>query len=194
MYKHCTTEKGSYQQKRFEQTLLRMMQHIPYDEISVRKLCEEAGISRKTFYRLFTDKESVLCALIDQTYTDFDTFDVPETDIVSDIFKDLQLFFLYWKQQKPLLDALHISHKTGLLIERSLEHILRNDFCTIHRLGADHSQYRREMIMFHIGGIMTLILDWHQTGYARSIPELAEIFHSLLIHPPIRYPYPTDSL
>ena len=194
MYKRCTTEKGSYQQKRFEQTLLFMMQRIPYDEISVRKLCEETGISRKTFYRLFTDKESVLCALIDQTYTDFDKFDVSDSDLVPDISRELQVFFLYWKQQQPLLDVLYASHKTGLLIERSLEHILRDDFSTIHRLGADQTENGREIILFHIGGIMTLVLDWYRSGYSKSIPELTEILHSLLTHPPIRFPYPTDNI
>ena len=194
MYKRCTTEKGCNLQKQFENTLLSLMQQIPYDAISVRKLCDIAGITRKTFYRIFTDKESVLCALIDRVYAEFLTFDFPDSTLSPNVSRELQIFFHYWKEQKPLLDALLANEKRGLLIKCSLLHVFREENTTIYRLGAENSPYSREMVLFHIGGIMTLVLDWHQSGYQKPVPEMAELLHSLLINPPIRNSFPTDHL
>ena len=67
MYTRCTTEKSAAQQALLEKTLLQTMAQQPYSEISVSFLCEEAGLSRKTFYRLFNNKDDVLTALIDHT-------------------------------------------------------------------------------------------------------------------------------
>ena len=66
MYRKCTTEKAALQQRRFQHALLQAMQQLPYPEITVTALCSQTGLSRKTFYRLFENKDDVLNALIDQ--------------------------------------------------------------------------------------------------------------------------------
>ena len=72
MYRKCTTEKASAQQRQFQHALLQSMLQIPYGEITVTGLCTQTGLSRKTFYRLFENKDDVLNALIDQTLQEMD--------------------------------------------------------------------------------------------------------------------------
>ena len=40
--------------------LLALMQKKPYANISVKELCEKAGVSRQTFYQLFGDKSEIV--------------------------------------------------------------------------------------------------------------------------------------
>lgn len=185
MYKRCPTEKGAAQQRILEDTLFAMMQEIPYSDISVRGLCEQAEISRKTFYRLFENKEDVLIALIDHTYRSYIHFQMPEAEIVTGPIKDLQNFFYYWKQQNILLNVLKANHKSSLLIERSVAHIQEEDSDILHHIGAENSKFSREITLFFVSGCMALVIDWHETGYQKSVAEMADIFRDLLSTPPI---------
>ncbi len=185
MYKRCPTEKGAAQQRILEETLFSMMQEIPYADISVRGLCEQAGISRKTFYRLYEKKDDVLVALIDHTYRSYIHFQMPEEQIVPGPLKDLQNFFYYWKQQNILLEVLKANHKSSLLIERSVAHIQEEDRNILHFIGAENPRCSREIVLFFVSGCMALVIDWHETGYQKSVAEMADIFRDLLISPPI---------
>ena len=186
MYKRCPTEKGAAQQRILEDTLFSMMQETPYADISVRGLCEQAGISRKTFYRLYEKKDDVLIALIDQTYRSYVHFQMPEENIVEGPLKGLQNFFYYWKQQNILLDVLKANHKSSLLIERSVAHIQEEDSDILRYIGGDNPRCSREIVLFFSSGCMALVIDWHETGYKKSVAEMADIFRNLLISPPIR--------
>ena len=188
MYKRCTTEKGAAQQQILQKTLLSMMKEIPYDDISVRGLCQAADISRKTFYRLFSGKEDVLFALIDNTCLNYVQF-VPDRDALDPgRSRELQALFLYWKQQSALLDALRSCKRRGLLVERATEYVLHDDFRTLSILGASENRYSREITLFFISGIISLILDWHEGGFDRSVPEMAELMQLLMTSPPVRVP------
>lgn len=49
-------------EERFRKALMALMGRFPYDSISVQGICDEAGLSRKTFSRHFTSKEDVVAA------------------------------------------------------------------------------------------------------------------------------------
>ena len=51
MYKHCTTEESAQRQRQLEQCLLELMADTPYSAITIGQICQQAGISRKSFYR-----------------------------------------------------------------------------------------------------------------------------------------------
>lgn len=193
MYKRCPTEKGAAQQLALEDTLFAMMQEMPYADISVRSLCERAEISRKTFYRLFEKKEDVLIALIDHTYRNYISFQMPEAEIVPGLIKDLQNFFYYWKQQSVLLEILKANHKSSLLIERSVAHIQEENSDILHHIGAENPKFSREITLFFVSGCMALVIDWHESGYQKSVAEMADVFCGLLSTPPIHGNVLTDA-
>lgn len=166
------------------EALLSRMETESFEDISVRSLCDETGISRKTFYRLFSSKDAVLCALIDHIYLNYINYSDPQIHSDNPGKKELQNFFSYWLKQKPLLDALHANQKTGLLIECSIEHILLDDSYFRRFFGACDPDTCREYLMFYSSGCMSLVLNWHLSGYQKSIEEMAEIFYTLLTSPP----------
>lgn len=185
MYKRCPTEKGAAQQQILEGKLFALMQEIPYAEISVRRLCEDAGISRKTFYRLYENKDDVLMALIDRTYRNYLHFEMPKAQMVPGISENLQTFFWYWKERCFLLDVLKANHKSSLMIERSVAHVQNEESAILHAIGAEKPFSSREKTLFFVSGCMSLVVDWHETGYRKSVAEMAEIFYELLTTPPV---------
>ena len=49
MYKHCNTEDSARRQRQLEQYLLELMEDVPYSGITIGQICQQAGISRKSF-------------------------------------------------------------------------------------------------------------------------------------------------
>lgn len=47
-------------QEQISQAMMRLIRQKPYAQISVSELCKAAGISRQTFYSLFTSRENVM--------------------------------------------------------------------------------------------------------------------------------------
>lgn len=189
MYKLCTTEKTACQQRHFEDTLVTLLLETPYDAITISELCRRAGLSRKTFYRLFEQKADVLYALIDHTFLDFENYQ-PDVSIVGR--GGMHRFLGYWKEQKRLLDALTISLTSSVLTERAVLHVMKEDHVTRNSFSADSTPCCRETIVFFITGLFALVLDWHQQGYARSIDEMAQLLVSLLTTPPVKQPLDCD--
>jgi len=42
------------------------------------------------------------------------------------------------------------------------------------------------MMLFYVSGIFALVMDWHQSGYARSIDEMSELLNSLMRKSPVK--------
>lgn len=182
MYRQCSSEKSVMQQRKFESCMLDAWEKEPYDSISISGLCRDAGLSRKTFYRLFNSKADVVFAMVDHIITD-ETFYEPDESVGNG---DLHRFFGYWKSQKRFLDILQKNSSSHLLTERCISHIFRESPEVHYTFGTADSEFGREAIIFYLSGLFTLVLDWHKHGFQRSIDEMATLSMTLLSTPPIK--------
>ena len=60
MAKTCTTEKTAARQRWIENGLLELMLEKRFEDISVTELCDHLSLSRRSFYRYFSDLGDVL--------------------------------------------------------------------------------------------------------------------------------------
>ena len=184
MYKICKTEQSALRQRELEEGLLQAMGNCHYEQISVSDLCERCGIPRKAFYRYFSGKDGALYALIDHTLLQYEGFYAADTGVnVRSYQTDLERFFQFWLQQKPLLDALKRSNISGVLVTRAIEHSLSDVGIPARFLNAQDQAARRHVIMFGVCGLMSMVLDWHESGYELSPGEMSVIAVKLLTHP-----------
>ncbi len=51
-------------------TLLELMEQKPYEEISIKDICQHADLSRQTFYNFFESKEELFRYVLRSTYED----------------------------------------------------------------------------------------------------------------------------
>jgi len=184
MYKLCKTEHSAARQRELERGLLAAMLVQPYDEISVSDLCDQMNIPRKSFYRYFSGKQGALYALVDHTFLEYETFSItgsgrePRTHQ-----RELETYFHFWKQQKPLLDALSRNGLNGILAIRAVNHAIF-DLGIPNRILMQDSDLSKEYAMtFTVTGLMALILKWYETGFAMSEAELAAIATELVSKP-----------
>lgn len=65
MYKKVTNPIAIQSQKHICETMLELLGKMPFDDITITLLCQEAHLVRKTFYRNFETKEDVLICMLD---------------------------------------------------------------------------------------------------------------------------------
>lgn len=183
MYKQCSSEKSAAQQRYFESVFLEMLQTIPYDEVFVSDLCKKAGLSRKTFYRLYDTKSDLVYAMIDHAIMDGESF-VPDESVGPG---GMHKFLAYWKHQKPLLDVLEKNNINALLAQQAMKHVMAESPEIRGAFGADNSVEGRDTMLFLLTGLFALVLDWHSKGYDRTIDELAGSIMRFLTKPAIPY-------
>ncbi len=184
MYIQCSSEKAAVQQRKFEACMQELMRQQPYDSISVSQLCREAGLSRKTFYRLFTTKSDVIFALVDHTIMDAAFYEADESVGPG----DMHHFFGYWKTQKDFLDVLAQNNISLVLTQRVIRHVLNEAPDVLHSFGTEPSEAGRETMIFFLSGLFALLLDWHQHGFDRSIDQMSALVMQLLTTVPIKNP------
>ncbi len=188
MYKLCTTEKSAVNQRRIEAAFLSLMASVPYDSIKISEVCRLSGLSRKVFYRLFEQKADVVYALIDHTIMDLESYQ-PDISIVGE--GGMHRFLGYWKEQRVFLDALIKAQCSYLLAERAIGIVLQEGSDILRSFGAENSESQRETAIFFLSGIFALVLNWHKSGYNRSIDEMSAIIMKLLMTRPIKnWDYP----
>ena len=80
MYRKCSTEISVQNQRKVTAGLLELMRETPYEDITVSSLCQCAGITRRIFYHLFSNKTDALYALIDHVILGIEGYrlDVPD--------------------------------------------------------------------------------------------------------------------
>ena len=179
MYKHCTTEESAYRQRQLEGCLLNLMRDLPYGQITISHICDQAGISRKSFYRYFSSKEGCLVALIDHSIIDGASFYLPEHFEPAQLHGLYERFFSYWKKMEPLLDVLHRNNLSIHLVERMVNYVDREER-DFHKYLGGTLEDSYSQILFMISGLMGLVLNWHQTGYQKTAAQMAAIMGKIL--------------
>lgn len=182
MYKICQTEQSSRRQRELENGLLRLMLRKNYEDISVSDLCEYMQIPRKSFYRYFTSKDGALYALIDHTLADFFQMPLTEKKSRGTAMGDLDLFFLFWYENRRLLDALHRSSISGILVERA-NHFALTEGHLPHQVRRLAPDIQNLAMSFAICGLMSIILNWHSQNFRISPDEMTRLAVGMLTSP-----------
>ncbi len=184
MYKLCKTEQSAARQRQLEQGLLEVMKQKRYDEISISDLCDRMEIPRKSFYRYFTGKDGALQALIDHTLMEFaDYTEAYRQGKLRTIQLDLESFFQFWVQRKDLLDVLARSGRSGILVNRAVAFALTDDVLPIRFLPDEDRTMQQHITMFGVCGLMSMVLNWHDTGYAIPAQEMARVAVRMISRP-----------
>lgn len=183
MYKLCKSEQAARRQRELEKGLLQVMSTTPFAEISVSDLCQQLGIPRKSFYRYFSCKDGALQALIDHTLTEYEEFRSGRYCAERNLLWDLETYFLFWQEKKPLLDVLAKNGISGMLFERSLQYAAAESVVPSRLLSSDLQRIRRHATSFAVSGLLTMMLDWYRGGYQETPAQLAAIAAQLITRP-----------
>ena len=170
MYRNCTQEKAVFMQKKYEQCLLELLSERPYAEVTINDICARMGTSRKSFYHFFNNKQGCLCALIDRLFFEFLDFQTPEHVDLKGYPRRLINQMLYQMEKQDVMEVLIRNDLFGLLIDRLVICIKENTIVKANMADT----FEEDAILFYMCGVMAVRRSWHESGYQRSIYEVAE--------------------
>lgn len=162
------------------QAIFTLLKKYNYNEITITMICQEACISRQTFYKLFNDKKEIIHYLITSNYQDFEHGVIDRKEL--NLREFTEYTFLFFWDKKELID---------LLIHQELEHYfleeIRGKLSEVLLLfQASPLSYSKPIYNFFTGGLSSMIL--YQIGHDKkeNVRNVAKEFSDMLGNPTLR--------
>lgn len=174
MTKPCLTDFSAQRKELLEHSLLALMETVPYRDITVKDICQKAGIPRRTFYHYFGSKEDALDSLVEsmmlQCYLDI-LFDVHQR--VERMQHSFIRVFQFWEgDNRRKLDLLMKNGLESQLLAHAMKWV-RSEDIGIFQYGTMDPKTLDIGIMVGITGFFSLLFHWSRGGYRESPEEMA---------------------
>lgn len=169
-------------QKQIEECLFENLLQRPYPSVSISDLCHQLGISRKSFYNYFPDKDSCFRAIISRKLHNCIlhlSSDLPENATEEEI---IAFFLSFWKEEKGLFDIIVRNNLVTLLMDQCISFLREEQsiltFLNTPQLKAD-SYVLTGFVSIHI----TLILQWYLQNFDTPLEEMVRTYQRLIYQP-----------
>lgn len=156
----------------FDDALIELLNKKDYEYISIKEICEKAGVNRSTFYLHYESKEDLLNETLDYISTKFDSyFDIEHSDFLENLKiadkKELNIiskpylkpYLEFIKDNKKIFNATFKnsmsmnSHKKYLKMEKDVFYPLLDK----HNIPNNKKKY---FLRFYMDGIMGIVKEW----------------------------------
>lgn len=188
MYTHCNTEDSIRRQRQIENCMLEMMRRTPYHQITIGDICLKIGLSRKSFYRYFSNKEGCLHSLLDHCILASSKASLAEDSVSGETAFSFERFFSFWKQHAILLEAVCQNNLVTTLLSRTIACIAQHGPEYFHFPTNDQHNDLLERLQFLVCGTIGLIIHWHIDGYKKTAEEMAATVDRLFGNTPLQTP------
>ena len=174
---YCGSNKTALaSQRQIAQTLMGLLREKPYEQISISELCKAAGISRQTFYSLFTSRENVVVFTLQAQYC-YAPEETAETEAPADgcgIRLLCRGYSRYILQNRDFLRLLVQNHIDYLLYDSIYDALAA---CGSFLSGADACT-RRYAAGFYAGGISSVARCYAMDGCSACADELEDMLYT----------------
>jgi len=154
--------------KKIADALLVILQQYDYKEITITQLAQEAKLSRKTFYRLFADKEEVLAYIFENMYIEcFEQIKSQRTQCYWDI---VQCYFDFWEERKSLLLIFKQSALLPVLFDGAYKYSFSIfEYIRTKDVAEQLSVQLPYLLAYSVGGMHNMLLKWVENDM--SVPS-----------------------
>ncbi len=145
--------------EKIAKALLVIMEQYHFKEITITQIAQEAELSRKTFYRLFSDKEEVLTYLFDNLYTE--CFAQMKERKVQHYWDVVQCYFDFWEAHKSLLTLLKKNNLLTFLFEGYYQYSFEIfEYVRTKEIVDEYSSTLPYMLAYSVGGMHSMLMKW----------------------------------
>lgn len=175
--------------RKMDQALIDLLKKKAFEYITIREICEYAGVNRSTFYLHYETVGDLLNEtvryLLDDFLSYFSTdaasisFNLIECELDELLFigdKYLTPYLTYIKDQKEVFGTALLHNQTfGFedVYKRMFEHIFNPILERFHY----PVEERKYVMMYYLNGINAIVLEWIREGCRKPIKEVSEIIN-----------------
>ena len=170
-------------QRQIEDCLFENLQQRAYPSVSVSDLCHQLGISRKSFYNYFPDKDTCFRSFVNRKiHTCFFQLNMDLPEEATDE-ETIAFYLSYWKEEKALFDVIVRNNLLYLLIDQFIIFI-RDENDVVRRVLDTPDLKADEYVMAAFASMqITLLIRWYQLNFSTPIDELVRTFQRLALQP-----------
>lgn len=151
--------------------LLTLMNPYDYREITVTQIAQEAHLSRKTFYRLFSGKDEILALFFEDLFQE--CFTRIRAQELRHYWDAVQLFFDFWEERKDLLLLLQKNDLLQRVFEQSCQYAMEVFAFVRSKEAANSLSVPLPYILaYSVGGMHSMLLKWVEKGMDIPSAEL----------------------
>ena len=174
---------------RFDKALLSLLEKKPFAYITIREVCEEAGVNRSTFYLHYENLSDLLKETTTYVLDDFVSYFSVDTQNISSQFTNCDLqelnfinekylfpYLSYIKENRQIFQTVlsqQVTFETNTVYQKLFDHVFNPILDRFHYPRDD----RRYIMMFYLNGLTAIVKEWIQDGCEKSIEEISTIIH-----------------
>lgn len=166
-----------------EDTLLDLMAHIPYEQITVKDIAEKLNIARKTFYHYFPNKTACLESLADRLIFECSLAEMQTLPPDAPVQAIYELRLRFWITHRNFLEAINRNGLGAFLLDRFLQYLKREDKLLQQKLSRPHMKMDEDILFFYMSGQLFLLLRWCHEGFSLSVDEMVRKYLRLTHEP-----------
>lgn len=139
--------------------LLVIMKQYDYREITITQLSQEAGLSRKTFYRLFKSKEELINFFFENLYEE--CLAEIKSQQLHHYWDVVQCYFDFCEKRRDLLSLLKQNDLLLLLFEGSYKYSFKVfEYVRSQKTADIYSSFLPYLLAYSVGGMYSMLLKW----------------------------------
>lgn len=157
--------RNTYVIKQVSDTLLKLLQVKPIDEISISELCEKALVGRASFYRNFNSKEDILRLYIHSLFQKWATRSSHEED--KSLSALLRSLFSHFENHQDFYK---------ILSKRNLLYLLKDVLIDIYGPKPEYSKEEAYARTYYVYALYGWIELWFKRGMKETSEEIENMF------------------
>lgn len=136
-----------------------IMKQYDFKEITVTQITQEAQLSRKTFYRLYSSKEDILNDFFKDLFNEFIT--TLRHQHIHHYWEVVQLYFDFWEGKRELLNLLKKHNLLMLLGETCYKYAFETfEYVRSKEIMDSFNPYLPYLLSYSLGGIHSMLIKW----------------------------------
>lgn len=170
----------------FDEALLILLQKKDFEFITIKEICEKAGVNRSTFYLHYENTTDLLQECVEMMGKKFketfggslnDKIKIKSNDLKDLIFinSDFLIPYLNFTKENKLLFKTYYKHPELFKVNNIYSNMFENVFNPIlEKFGFDKND--NEYIMaYYINGISSIVIKWVENNCVDSIEKILDL-------------------
>lgn len=177
--------------KKMNDALIELLETKDFEYITVKEICNKAGVNRSTFYLHYTNTNDILEEVISSLSLSFKEYF--QSDIITNkILNNNDLEELYLIKDEyllPYLEFIKINQKVYKAIksnislfqsDKAYENMFNTIFSPILKKFGLENKWHKYIMDFYINGISAIILNWVNDNCLIDIKSIADLIKNLI--------------
>ena len=170
-------------QRQIEDCLYENLLQRPYTSVSVSDLCHQLGLSRKSFYNYYPDKDSCFRAIINRKIRAC-MLNLTTISADRDGNRDaIAAFLSFCREEKNFFDIITRNNLVLSLMDQCIRNLREEDTVMMELLNTDLLTNDSYVLSCYVSVNITFVLQWYLENFSTPLEEMVRKYQRLLYEP-----------